>query len=93
MEGIPVDQSFEMTSSLSIREQVLPVGGVTAKVEAAIEAGFKNVIVPESNRGDIVLEEPPRAKIQIHVVKTISDVLNLVLASTKSKNSLLSSLI
>ncbi len=90
MEGIPVDQSFAMTGSLSIRGQVLPVGGVTAKVEAAIEAGFKNVIVPESNKGDIILEETQRAKIQIHVVKTISDVLNLVLASTKSKNSLLS---
>ncbi|MCL5874177.1 MAG: ATP-dependent protease LonB [Candidatus Thermoplasmatota archaeon] len=90
MEGIPVDQSYAMTGSLSIRGQVLPVGGVTAKVEAAIEAGFKNVIVPESNKGDIVLEEVQRAKIQIHVVKTISDVLNLVLASTKSKTSLLS---
>ncbi|MCW6158693.1 MAG: ATP-dependent protease LonB [Thermoplasmatales archaeon] len=90
MEAIPVDQSFAMTGSLSIRGQVLPVGGVTAKVEAAIEAGFKNVIVPESNRDDIVLEETQKAKIQIHVVKTISDVLNLVLASTKSKNSLLS---
>jgi Predicted ATP-dependent protease len=38
MEGIPVDQSYAMTGSLSIRGQVLPVGGVTAKVEAAIEA-------------------------------------------------------
>jgi Lon-like ATP-dependent protease len=90
MEGIPVDQSYAMTGSLSIRGQVLPVGGVTAKVEAAIEAGFKNVIVPESNKGDIILEETQRTKIQIHVVKTISEVLNLVLASTKSKTSLLS---
>jgi len=90
MEGIPVDQSYAMTGSLSIRGQVLPVGGVTAKVEAAIEAGFKNVIVPESNEGDIILEETQRTKIQIHVVKTISEVLNLVLASTKSKTSLLS---
>ncbi len=90
MEGIPVDQSYAMTGSLSIRGQVLPVGGVTAKVEAAIEAGFKNVIVPESNKEDIILEETQRAKIQIHVVRTISEVLNLVLASTKSKTSLLS---
>ncbi|MFG1446431.1 MAG: ATP-dependent protease LonB [Thermoplasmatales archaeon] len=90
MEGIPVDQSYAMTGSLSIRGQVLPVGGVTAKVEAAIEAGFKNVIVPESNKGDIVLEETQKAKIQIHVVRTITEVLNLVLASTKSKTSLLS---
>jgi Lon-like ATP-dependent protease len=90
MEGIPIDQSYAMTGSLSIRGQVLPVGGVTAKVEAAIEAGFKNVIVPESNSGDIVLEEAQKAKIQIHVVKTISEVLKLVLAPTRSKTSLLS---
>jgi Lon-like ATP-dependent protease len=90
MEGIPVDQSYAMTGSLSIRGQVLPVGGVTAKVEAAIEAGFKNVIVPESNLGDIVLEEEQKKKIEIHVVKTISEVLKLVLAPTKSKTSLIS---
>ncbi|MEM1613897.1 MAG: ATP-dependent protease LonB [Thermoplasmatales archaeon] len=90
MEGIPVDQSYAMTGSLSIRGQVLPVGGVTAKVEAAIEAGFKNVIIPESNQGDIVLEESQRAKINIHPVRTISEVLKLVLAPTRSKTSLLS---
>ncbi len=90
MEGIPVDQSYAMTGSLSIRGMVLPVGGVTAKVEAAIEAGFKSVIVPESNKGDIILEEEQKKKIQIQVVKSLSDVLNLVLAPTRSKSSLIS---
>lgn len=90
MEGIPIDQSYAMTGSLSIRGMVLPVGGVTAKVEAAIEAGFKNVIVPQSNAGDIILEEEQKKKIEIHVVKTIGEVLNLVLAPTRSKASLIS---
>lgn len=90
MEGIPVDQTYAMTGSLSVRGQVLPVGGVTAKVEAAIEAGFKNVIVPLSNEKDIVLEEAKKQRIQIHPVTTINEVLKLVLAPTRSKASLLS---
>jgi len=89
MEGIPVDQTYAMTGSLSVRGQVLPVGGVTAKVEAAIEAGFKNVIVPLSNEKDIVIEESKKQKINIHPVTTINEVLRLVLAPTRSKSSLL----
>jgi Predicted ATP-dependent protease len=41
LEGIPVDQSIAMTGSLSVRGDVLPVGGITSKVEAAIDAGLK----------------------------------------------------
>jgi len=90
LEGIPVDQSYAMTGSLSVRGQVLPVGGVTAKVEAAIEAGFKNVIVPASNEKDIILEEEKRKKINIHPVTTINEVLKLVLAPTRTKAALIS---
>jgi Lon-like ATP-dependent protease len=90
MEGIPVDQSYAMTGSLSVRGQVLPVGGVTAKVEAAIEAGFKNVIVPITNEKDIILEEQKKKRIQVHPVTTINEVLKLVLAPTRTKSGLLS---
>ena len=90
LEGIPVDQSYAMTGSLSVRGQVLPVGGVTAKVEAAIEAGFKNVIVPAPNEKDIILEEEKRKKINIHPVTTINEVLKLVLAPTRTKAALIS---
>ena len=41
MENIPIDQSVAMTGSLSVRGEVLPVGGVTSKVEAAIDAGIR----------------------------------------------------
>ncbi len=92
LEGIPVDQSYAMTGSLSVRGQVLPVGGVTAKVEAAIEAGFKNVIVPASNEKDIIIEEEKKKKINIHPVTTINEVLKLVLAQTRTKAALISRL-
>ncbi len=41
LEDVPVDQTVAMTGSLSVRGQVLPVGGVTAKIEAAAESGHQ----------------------------------------------------
>ncbi|EQD35453.1 peptidase S16, Lon-like protease, partial [mine drainage metagenome] len=71
IEGLPIDQSVAMTGSLSVRGNVLPVGGVTAKVEAAVEAGMKKVIVPRSNLEDIILDESHRGRIEIIPVNNI----------------------
>ena len=68
-----------MTGSLSVRGEVLPIGGVTAKVEAAIEAGVKNVIVPKTNLKDIIIDKEKINKINIIPVETIQDVLKVVL--------------
>ena len=72
---IPVKQDFAMTGSLSVRGDVLPVGGVTSKVEAAIEAGIKNVIVPKSNLRDIIIDKDKLKQIRIIPVEHIKDVL------------------
>jgi Lon-like ATP-dependent protease len=72
----PIKQNYAVTGSLSVRGDVLPVGGVGAKVEAAIEAGIENVIVPESNLKDIVIDEAKLKKIRIIPVKTITDVVD-----------------
>ncbi len=87
IEEIPVDQSIAMTGSLSVRGNVLPVGGVTAKVEAAIETGLKKVIVPESNMGDIILDESHKDKIEIIPVSTIMEVLQYALESTPERKT------
>ncbi len=75
IEDIPIDQSVAMTGSLSIRGDVLPVGGVTAKVEAAIDTGLSKVIVPASNFNDIILDEAHKNRIEIIPATTIDDVL------------------
>ncbi|MBI1936374.1 ATP-dependent protease LonB [Candidatus Woesearchaeota archaeon] len=76
---VPIKQDFAMTGSLSVRGEVLPIGGVTAKVEAAIEAGLKNVIVPKTNLKDIIIDKDKMGKINIIPVETITDVLKVVL--------------
>jgi Lon-like ATP-dependent protease len=89
IEEIPVNQNIAMTGSLSVRGYVLPVGGVTAKVEAAIEAGLEKVIVPASNYGDIILDQNHKDKIQIVPVNTIEEVLENALEKTPERQNLL----
>ena len=68
-----------MTGSLSVRGEVLPVGGVTSKVEAAIDAGIKTIIVPKSNLQDIVIEKNKLERVQIIPVRKIEEVLEYAL--------------
>jgi Lon-like ATP-dependent protease len=75
LNDVPIKQDMAMTGSLSVRGEVLPIGGVSAKVEAAIDAGIKRVIVPKANVKDIVIEKDRLAKIEIYPVTTISEVL------------------
>lgn len=79
LKDVPIKQEYAMTGSLSVRGEALPVGGVTAKVEAAIDAGIKKVIVPKSNMQDIVLNEKLAKKITIIPVETLEEVLKEVL--------------
>ncbi len=92
LEGIPVKQSLAMTGSLSVRGDVLPVGGVTAKVQAAIAAGFKEVIVPTANLADVILPQSELAKIKLIPAATLSDVLENAFEKTEAKVRLLASL-
>ena len=87
LKEIPVKQEVAMTGSLSVRGEVLPVGGVSSKVEAAIEAGIKIIIVPKSNLQDIVLDKDKLAKVKIIPVMTIEEVLEHAL-DWNGKNSL-----
>jgi len=85
MEGIGVEQGCAMTGSLTVRGEVLPVGGVTQKIEAAIEAGMEKVIIPDSNKGDVYLSKTKLNKIKIIPVKNIVDVLENCLEESPKK--------
>lgn len=75
LKKIPVKQDVAMTGSLSVRGEVLPVGGVGAKVEAAIDAGIKRAIVPKANMQDIIIDKEKLGKIKLIPVEEISQVL------------------
>jgi ATP-dependent Lon protease len=85
LEGVPVDQSVAMTGSLSVRGQVLPVGGVTAKVEAASDSGIRRVLIPEDNMEDLVLETRYRGAVEVIPVRTLRDVLKYALVGVGAK--------
>lgn len=88
LENIPVNQSVAMTGSLSVRGDVLPVGGITPKIEAAVQAGIKEVLIPQSNLNDVLIEDKYRAKVKIVPVVTIEDVLEHALEGKMKKKFL-----
>lgn len=92
MEAIPVDQSVAMTGSLSVRGEVLPVGGVTSKVEAAIDAGMRAVILPKSNMEDVYLSKISKKKIKLIPVSKLSDVLKYSMKECEAKRRIIKEL-
>lgn len=91
MENVPVRQDVAMTGSISIRGTVLPIGGVTAKIEAAAEAGMKTVLIPKANLNDVLIEDKYKDKIEIIPVETLTDVLQAALVG-EGKEELLKKL-
>jgi ATP-dependent Lon protease len=75
-----VRSDVAMTGEISLRGRVLRVGGIKEKVLAAARFGVKQVILPEGNQPD--WEDVPaevRAKLKVHFVRQISEVLQLAL--------------
>ncbi len=73
----PVRQNLAMTGSLSVRGDVLPVGGINYKIDAAVEAGIKTILIPKANFQDIVTDKVN--KIKIIPVSKIEEVVKLAL--------------
>jgi len=75
LEEIPIRQDVAMTGSLSVRGEVLPIGGVNQKIEAACEAGLKTVIIPQANLPDVLIDKRFEGKVEIIPVRTLDEVL------------------
>jgi len=85
LEGVPVKQSVAMTGSLSVRGDVMPVGGVTQKIEAAAKAGIKIVLIPKSNMGDVLIDEATRSMIEIIPVANMSEVFEYAMGGQRNR--------
>ena len=91
-EKIPVNQTIAMTGSLSVRGDVLPVGGVTYKIEAAAQAGIKKVIIPKANEQDVMIEDTYKDVIEIVTVSNITEVVEHALIDGPKKDAFLQKL-
>lgn len=88
LENIPIRQDLAMTGSLSVRGEVLPIGGVTAKIEAAARCGIKTVIIPRANMQDVMLDDKYEDMIDIIAVDTLDEVMQHALVKHSDKASL-----
>ncbi|CBL45238.1 Lon protease (S16) [gamma proteobacterium HdN1] len=80
LTNIPVKSDVAMTGEITLRGQVLPIGGLKEKLLAAHRGGITNVIIPEENRRDLKeIPENIKSSLKIHCVKWIDEVLALAL--------------
>jgi len=78
LSGRPVRAGLAMTGEITLRGQVLPVGGIKEKVLAAHRAGLRDIMLPARNEKD--LEEIPeevREALHFHFVDQVEDVLRV----------------
>ena len=87
-EGVPIDQNLAMTGSLTVRGEVLPIGGVSAKIEAAAKSGIKRVVIPRSNLNDVLIDEKYESQVEILAVDSLDEVLEHALVGKDEKVSL-----
>jgi ATP-dependent Lon protease len=84
LTGRPVRNDLAMTGEITIMGKALGVGGILAKLQAAIDAGCCEVIVPLENERDVaMIPDYLRGKIQVRHVSTIDEVLELALLPAK----------
>lgn len=73
--GIKVNPEIAMTGEISLRGQVLPIGGLPEKLMAAERAGIKKVLIPLSNKEDLTdVPESTKKSLEIVLVDTVTDV-------------------
>ncbi|MEJ2346837.1 MAG: endopeptidase La [Gammaproteobacteria bacterium] len=77
---IPVNSSVAMTGEITLRGEVLPIGGLKEKLLAAHRGGIETVLIPEENRRDLA-EIPKNIKSQLDIrpVQWIDEVLDVAL--------------
>jgi ATP-dependent Lon protease len=80
LTGIPVRADVAMTGEITLRGEVLPIGGLKEKLLAAHRGGIKMVLIPEENVKDLVeIPDNIKNRLEIHPIKWIDTALELAL--------------
>ena len=78
--GIPVRADVAMTGEITLRGEVLPIGGLKEKLLAALRGGIKIVLIPEQNVKDLAdIPENVKNRLEIVPVRWIDKVLEIAL--------------
>ena len=84
VSGVPVRADVAMTGEITLRGEVLPVGGIKEKLLAASRGGIKQVILPKENEKDMAdIPDTISKGLDIKFVKWIDEVFTLALADNK----------
>ncbi|OCC15717.1 ATP-dependent protease La Type I [Dissulfuribacter thermophilus] len=82
----PANPKVAVTGEITLRGQVLPVGGIKEKVLAAHRAGIKEVILPKRNKKDLVdVPEEVKEVLKFHFIQTLDEAINIVFSNGKRK--------
>ena len=80
LTGIPVRSDVAMTGEITLRGEVLPIGGLKEKLLAAHRGGIKAVLIPEENVKDLAeIPDNIKNRLEIHPVKWIDSVIDMAL--------------
>jgi ATP-dependent Lon protease len=80
LKGKAIRKDLAMTGEITLRGQVLPVGGIKEKVLAAHRAGIKTILLPKWNEKDLVdIPQKVRDDIEFHFMEKMSDVLDIAI--------------
>ena len=81
LTGIPVRADVAMTGEITLRGEVLPIGGLKEKLLAALRGGIRLVLIPEENARELVeIPEDIKTNLDIRPVKWIDQVLDIALS-------------
>ncbi len=90
LTSIPVRSDVAMTGEITLRGEVLPIGGLKEKLLAAHRGGIKKVIIPNLNSKDLIdISNEVLAKVEIIPVKTIDEVLKIALTKDPTSDNFL----
>ena len=93
LEDIPIRQDLAMTGSMNVRGRVNPIGGVTAKLEAAAESGIKIALIPQDNVKDVMIDRKYYDMMDIYSVETLRDVFEYAFVDCPKKEQYLEKLL
>lgn len=83
LEQVPVRQNYVLLAGVSVNGELHAVRGVTQMIEAAVDGGYTHVVVPETNRSDVLLNPSYKDRVTITYAGHLADAFDVVFSGSK----------